>query len=273
MDQIRAFGEWIARHKFFSTFIAIFFISGFFGIRFLLDNSNGQVSDPITRGDVADAVYGIGTVTANRRYTISPLTGNHLSRSFVREGDKVKKGQPLLMTDDGVRFSAPFDGVANYFPIRPGENAIPSMPMLVFTDMADRYVLVSMEQQSALRVKPGQNARLSFDALRNTTFEGKVTAVYSYANNFLARVDSVNLPESVLPDMTCDVAIVINKHENALLIPITAFDNGRVWVVRGHSIARPAPIKLGVTDGTMAEVISGDLQEGDRVMIRNQVGR
>ena len=51
-----------------------------------------------------------------------------------------------------------------------------------------------------------------------------------------------------------------------------AFDNGRVWVKRGHGIPHPVPVKLGVIDGTMAEVVDGDLQPGDRVMIRDQVG-
>ena len=65
----------------------------------------------------------------------------------------------------------------------------------------------------------GQDGEAELRFLRQQTFEGKVAAVYSYSNNFLARIDSVNLPDSILPDMTCDVAIVIAVHENALLIP------------------------------------------------------
>ena len=143
--------------------------------------------------------------------------------------------------------------------------------MIVFTDMADRYIVVSMEQQGALRVQIGQDAKLSFDSQRQATYDGKVNAVYSYANNFLARIDSVSLPDSVLPDMTCDVAIVIAVHQNVLIIPVVAFDNGRVWVKRAHGLPNATPVKLGVIDGTTAEVVSGDLQVGDRLMIRKQV--
>ena len=32
------------------------------------------------------------------------------------------------------------------------------------------------------------------------------------------------------------------------------------------------PFKLGVIDGTSAEIVEGDLQPGDRVMVRDQVG-
>ncbi len=271
LDHIRAVIEWISSRRVLSTFMALLLVGVLLGIHFVMGVTSGQLSDPVQRGKIIDAVYGIGTVTANRRLSFNPLTANTVRRSFVKEGDLVKKGKPLIETDDGSIHVAPFDGVVNYFPYRAGENTYTTVPMIILTDMSDRYIVVSMEQQGALRVKVGQTARLSFDSLRQTTFEGKVSAVYSYNSNFLARIDSVNLPDSVLPDMTCDVAIVIGVHENALLIPIVAFDNGRVWVKRGRRLPHAVPVKLGVIDSSMAEVVDGDLQTGDQVAIRKQV--
>lgn len=272
MDHLRAIGEWIAHRKILSFSIAILIVSSIVLTRYFLHVSSGKMSEPLQRGTIIDAVYGIGTVTAYRRLSFNPLVGNTLRKIYVREGDKVKKGNPLAKTDDGNTIMAPFDGVANYVPYRQGENGYATTPMLIFTDMSDRYVVVSMEQQGALRVKVGQDVKLSFDSLREKTYDGKVAAVYSYASNFLARIDSVNLPDSILPDMTCDVAIVIGTHTDALLIPIAAFDKGKVWVKRGQGLPRAVPVKLGVNDGVHAEVLDGDIKPGDRVMIRTQVG-
>lgn len=274
MDRLRAIGEWIVRRKYLSSSIAILLVGATVGARIVLRASSGKMSDPIQRGTIVDAVYGIGTVTASQRLSVNPLAGSTVGRNFVREGDKVKKGKPLFVTIDGVVVNAPFDGVANFVPYRNGENVYTTTPMMIFTDESESglYIVVSMEQQGALRVHEGQIAKLSFDSMREKTFEGKVAAVYSYSNNFLARIDSVNLPDSVLPDMTCDVAIVIAVHDNALLIPVVAFDNGRVWVKRGMALPHAVPVKLGVIDGAMAEVIDGDVRPGDRVMIREQVG-
>jgi len=272
MDKLRAIGEWIARRKYLSSFIAILFIAAVVVARYLAFVNSGTLSEPIQRGKIIDAVYGIGTVTPNKRLSVNPMVANTLRKIFVREGDRVKQGAPLYMTDDGNKINAPFDGVANYSPYRVGENAYTTAPVLVFTDLSDLYVVVSMEQQGALRVKVGQDVKLSFDSLRKQNFEGKVNAVYSYSNNFLARIDSIQLPPSVLPDMTCDVAIVIGIHDNALLIPTAAFDNGKVWVKRGDGLPHRVSVKLGVTDGATSEVLEGDLQPGDRVMIRTQVG-
>ena len=272
MDKIRSVLEWIVRRKYLSSFIGLLLLGGLLTVRYVAHASSGQMSDPIERGSITDAVYGIGTVTATNRISFNPMVGATLSQIFVREGDRVKKGMSLIRTDDGNIFKAPFDGVANYFPYHRGENALTSSPMLVVTDMANRYIVVNMEQQGAIRVKVGQTAKLSFDSLRKTTYEGKVAAVYSYANNFLARIDAVDLPDSILPDMTCDVAIVISVHENALLVPIAAFDNGHVWVKRANGLPHEIPVEIGVNDGNLIEVTKGDLESGDRVMIRQQVG-
>ena len=272
MDQIRFVVEWIGQRKWLSLFVLVLVVSGAFATRHYLKLSSGRLSEPIQRGRILDAVYGIGSVMANKRFSINPLVANTLRKTFVKEGDKIKKGMPLVLTDDGNTISAPFDGVVNYAPYRPGENAYTTSPMMVLTDLNDLYIVVSMEQQGALRVKEGQSAKISIDSLRQQSFEGKVAAVYSYTNNFLARIDSIHLPLSVLPDMTCDVAIVISEHENALLIPVIAFENGKVWVKRGNGLPKAVPIKIGVVDGSMAEVLEGDLQPGDRVMIRDQVG-
>lgn len=271
MDHLRTIIEWVTHRKMISSIIAILLIAVFLATRYVLHVSVGKTSPPLERGNIIDAVYGIGTVTAKRRLSFNPLVGNTLKEMYVREGDKVAKGTPLVKTEDGNKILAPFDGVANYLPYRQGENIYATTPMLVFTDMKDLYVIVSLEQQGALKVKVGQTAKLSFDSLREETYEGKVSAVYSYGSNFLARVDEIQLPDTILPDMTCDVAIVVGTHENVLLLPIVAFENGKVWVKRGRNLPRAIPVKLGINDGVHAEVLEGDLKPGDHVMIRAQV--
>lgn len=271
MDHLRRVIEWITHHKIKSSIIAILLIVAFFTTRYVMHVSAGKTSPPLERGNIIDAVYGIGTVTANRRLSFNPLVGNTVREMYVREGDKVLKGTALVKTEDGNRIVAPFDGVANYIPYRQGENTYATTPMLVFTDMKDLYVVVSLEQQGALKIKIGQTAKLSFDSLRDETYEGKVSAIYSYGSNFLARIDNIKLPDTILPDMTCDVAIVVGTHENVLLLPIVAFDNGKVWVKRGRSLPHAVPVKLGINDGVHAEVLEGDLKPGDHVMVRAKV--
>ena len=129
-----------------------------------------------------------------------------------------------------------------------------------------------MEQQGALQVKKGQPVEISFDSIRQTTFHGVVEAVYSYDVNFLARIGVSGLTPNILPGMSADVAIQVAKHDSALLMPIAAYDKGYVWVKRGgHGLPKLTPVKLGIVDKDMAEIVSGNVHAGDRLVIKRKL--
>jgi membrane fusion protein, macrolide-specific efflux system len=272
MELIRSVFRWIQHHRILTLVFVGLFAMVLAGFNFFQYHNDGSLTEPIGRGKIVDAVYGIGTVTANRSFSLKPGVVGTLSDLFVKEGDTVKKGQRLAQVDS-MTYHAPFDGIINYLPFKVGENVFPQVPILIVTDLLNRYMVVNMEQQGALRVRAGQKAKLSFDTLRNQNYDGVVQSVYSYSSNFIARIDVSKLPPEILPDMTADVAIVIGEHENALLAPIPALDGEAVWVKRGQGLPTKTPIKIGIVDEKMAEIVSGDVREGDRLLIRRKPGQ
>jgi multidrug efflux pump subunit AcrA (membrane-fusion protein) len=232
----------------------------------------GALSEALSRGPVVESVYGIGTVTARNSYQLKLGVTSTISKLFVNEGDFVKKGQKLVEIDAGTTFPAPFDGTITYLPVKAGETVFAQAVILTLADLSDRYVVVSLEQRGAVRVRQGQKARMSFDSMRDTSFEGVVQSVYSNENNFLVRIGVTDLPPQLLPGMTADVAIVIAEHQNVLSVPAAAIERGRVLVARGAGRVETVDIRTGIIDGAMAEVISGDLKEGDRVYLRRKAG-
>lgn len=270
METLRAILKGIGRHRLLSVLAICALIALFLFARFIVSREQSPLSAPIEKVEIADTVYGIGTVTATRSFAVKPGVVTNLRAIYVKEGDAVQKGQRLINVD-GVIYRAPFAGVVNYLPFKVGENVFVQIPLLVLTDLTDRYLVVSLEQQGAIRVKAGQKAKLSFDSLRSETFDGTVKSVYSYNGNFLARIDVSHLPMQILPDMTADVAILIQQIPNALVIPTAAFENGYVWVKRGRSLLRRIPVRLGIVDNTKAQILSGDLKPGDRVAIHGKV--
>ena len=270
METARAIVKWITKHRWLSITgaLAILAIGGF--VRFVVIRSDGTLSAPLQRGGIVDAIYGIGTVTATRSYAIKPGVITTIRNLYVKEGDYVHKGGKLANIDNVV-YSAPFDGVVNYLPFKVGENVFAQLPIAVVTDLLNRYLVVSLEQQGALRIKAGQKTKLSFDSIRQQTFDGVVESVYSYNGSFLARIDVSTLPSEFLPDMTADVALHLQADDRELM-PVAALENDSVWVKRGFMIPEKVAIKLGVVDSSMAEVVSGDLRPGDRVLIHRKVG-
>jgi macrolide-specific efflux system membrane fusion protein len=219
------------------------------------------------QGDLVEAVYGLGTVTPRRSFQVKLGVTSRIRRLPVTEGQKVEKGSTLVEFDDGGAFRAPFSGTVTALPFKEGENVYPQVPILTLMDLGDRYVAVSLEQEGALRIRVGQQARLSFDSLRGRSFDGKVTALFPSDGQFLVHIEvPAGLPPEILPGMTCDTAIEVARRTGVLLVPAAAVQGGRIRVERGGRMRRET-VSLGAVDGRWAEVLSGEIKAGDKVEI------
>lgn len=273
LEYLRKISGWVTHHPVWSILLLVLMIGVSIASNRLVQRSKGIWSDPIKKGPVMLSVYGIGTVMANRSYQLKLGVMKTLNQLYVEEGDYVKKGQRLALMDNEVTV-APFAGTVTFIPFKEGENVSNQSPVLSLVNLEDRYILVSLEQQGALRVKAKQKVRISFDTLRDNSYTGEVQSIYSNQGNFLARITVGDLPKRVLPGMTADVAIAIEENPEALLAPVAAVENGdTVWVRRGRGPVKEIKIKIGILDREWVEVVSGDLQEGDRVLIRKQVNK
>lgn len=71
--------------------------------------------------------------------------------------------------------------------------------------------------------------------------------------------------------MTADVAIGIREHRDVLLIPVAALRQGQVQVRRAGR-TETVDLEVGVVGGEMAEVVAGDLREGEQLVIAVRPG-
>lgn len=220
------------------------------------------------RGHIVEAVYGLGTVTSENTYQLKLGVSGKIGSLYVKEGQKVKKGDRLLSLAGEMTFYAPFSGTVTSLPYHLGEFIFPQIPILTLTDLIHNYVLVSLEQESALKVKPKQNAIMNFEGQRQQKIEGTVTAVYPKEAQFYVRIDTQNFPQNILPGMTVDVAIKISEKDNALLIPASGVQsNQKVLVLRHHKKIN-IPVKTGFIENGYTEITAGDIQPGEHILLR-----
>ena len=79
--------------------------------------------------------------------------------------------------------------------------------------------------------------------------------------------------------MTANVSIITNKSENVLCIPnmalkytfmqgkeVQRYENQGVWVLKGVYPTR-VEIETGIVSDSFTEVVEGDLNEGDNIVI------
>tara|TARA_B110001454_G_C12723270_1_gene436139 strand:- start:13526 stop:14299 length:774 start_codon:yes stop_codon:yes gene_type:complete len=232
---------------------------------YLYNEKSIQIVHP-SRGNITEAVYGLGKVKSDDRFEVISALISTVTKRYVNEGDIVEKGMPLIELDNHAVFRAPFKGTVTAANRFVGETAIPNSLLLRIENLQKRYIELSLEQQSTLRVKPGQVARVSFESLRGNILSGKVTSVFPREDEFIARISVDGLDPSILPGMSADITIEVGRIENALLIPINAISNGFVTVRKGNQWKK-IKLELGHIDGLNAEVKGNSINVDDEIRL------
>jgi HlyD family secretion protein len=123
-----------------------------------------------------------------------------------------------------------------------------------------------------------QSVTLVLDAVPNRTYEGRVTGVglagvdVQGVVSFPVSVEVSEPDQAIRPGMTAAVNIVVQQIEDALLVPNRAVrlrDGERVvYVLRpDNPLPQPVEILLGASSDLNSQVLEGDLQVGDLIVI------
>ena len=218
----------------------------------------------VEKGVMIESVYGIATITAEKIYNLKVAQPGVVNRVDVREGQTVKKGASLL-TFEGTTFRSPIDGIVALVTPKDGEAVTPQTQIVTVFDPSHLYCVVSLEQQGALKVRPGQTAKISFDSIRNQVFEGSVFSVYAQGTQFKVRIDAKSLPSGVLPGMTADVAIEVARHADRIIAPAAGVSGTDLVILNGRRLSR-IPVKTGLADASKVEIIEGNVEVGSTVV-------
>lgn len=231
----------------------------------LLASCNEPAIHPI-RGDIVEAVYGLGTVESDDVFHAKAAIVTSVDEFFVTEGQDVLKGQKLFRTDQGSVTTAPFDGRVTEIPVSIRENLFPQSPVLTLMNLKKLYLAVSLEQQGAMRIRPGVKAEISFEFFRNKKIKGTIATVYPQRDQFIAKVAIDEWPAGVLPGMTADVAFEVARKEAVTLVPVKAIVNGHLRLKRAGKKMK-LPVQVGLVDLEKAEILSPALEPSDELIL------
>lgn len=146
-----------------------------------------------------------------------------------------------------------------------------------FVEVADtrKLQLVGTFTESDItKLKVGQSASVTFDALPGVTATGKVTQIQptaSTSNNVVqypVTISFVQVPSEIRLGQTATVKVVVGEAENVLVVPSTVVTTtgGRSTVtVLRDGTQTPVTVEVGVKGDTLTEITSG-LAEGDQVV-------
>jgi len=138
-----------------------------------------------------------------------------------------------------TRFEAPFDGIVSALNVEQGEIVItgtmnnPGTQILVVSDLSRMLVRADVDETDVVDMRLGQKAKITVDALPDTSFPGTVTEIGNTAKrsgtssvegqtNFEVKVVFDAKVPAIRPGMTADVEIETASHPNTLAVPIQA---------------------------------------------------
>ncbi|SEN12401.1 efflux RND transporter periplasmic adaptor subunit [Nitrosomonas marina] len=176
---------------------------------------------------------------------------------------------------------APFAGVVAQVTGEIGEYATPSppgIPMPPVIDLIDTsclYVMAPMDEIDAPKIRIGQPARITLDAMPEISFPGRVRRIAPYVTEVekQARTVDIEVDFSELPDnpllagYSADVEVILDSREHVLRIPTQALrQNNKVWLLSQDNTLIERQLETGLANWSFTEIISG-LDDGDRVLI------
>jgi HlyD family secretion protein len=170
-----------------------------------------------------------------------------------------------------VNLKAPFAGTLTEVRSHAGDQVNPGTASFRLDDLSRLLVDVQVTEVDINRVKMGQVVTLTFDAITDRDYSGKVVEVAAVGTavqgvvNFTVTIELSDVDELVRPGMTAAVNIVTETVENVLLVPNRAVrlrEGQRVVYVleAGEPVARE--ITLGLTSDQYSEILDGDLTAG-----------
>ncbi len=175
-----------------------------------------------------------------------------------------------------VHLQAPFAGTVTEVNIKEGDQINPGSVAFRIDDLSRLLVDVQVPEVDINRIQVGQPAKLTFDAIPNTEYNGKVAQVGQVGTavagvvNFTVTIELEDADQAVRPGMTAAVNVVVNQLENVLVVPNRAVrlrDGQRVVYLLQNGLPMPVQIRIGAISDLNSEVLSGEIREGDTIIL------
>jgi HlyD family secretion protein len=238
-----------------------------------LDNANKDYLAAVNKRDAAHAQIGVDTAKLRQ------------ARAQVAQAQA-----SLKQLEEQLSYTtiiAPMDGTILSRDVEKGDAissilVLGSTATLVMTEGDTRQVYVQgkVDEADIAHVYMGQPARIKVESFRDRVFNGKVTKIAPLGvekdnvTTFEVRVSIDNPTGELKANMTANAEILLDEHKGVLTVPENAviYDgqkNATVEVPDKNQKEgkRKVPVKVGLSNGSQTEILSG-LKQGDEVVLQ-----
>jgi Cu(I)/Ag(I) efflux system membrane fusion protein len=176
-----------------------------------------------------------------------------------------------------LHIHSPAKGIVINVGAREGQFVTPQTELYMIADLSSVWVFVDLFEEELPWADVGDEAEMQVSAIPGTTFKGKLTYIYPYAESktrtIKARLEFQN-PELLLkPNMFADITIDASPRGDTIVVPSEAIIRSglreQVFVVRDIGKFEPREVEIGLSSGAVTEILSG-IAEGEEVVVSAQ---
>jgi HlyD family secretion protein len=186
------------------------------------------------------------------------------------ENTLIKKQEALA----DAKMYAPFSGVIASLGDADEGDTVSSNTTLATLITTQKIAKINLNEVDVAKVKIGQKATITFDALDDLTVTGKIIEVDTLGTTNQGVVDygvQISLDtadQTIKPGMTLSVEIITDLKQDVLMVNNSAVKKqGNDYYVKMAADLTNALIQIGLANDTMTEINSG-LSEGDIIVIQ-----
>lgn len=168
--------------------------------------------------------------------------------------------------------SAPWDGVVSRVEVKEGEFVAPRTVLIEMYDPQSLVIRAAVPERYAAEIKPDMDVEIRLDAFGQKPVQGRIERIYPYLDDRM-RTRTVeilpNKPVGLLPGMFARLQIILEKQDNAVVVPkeavISSPEGAAVFVAEDQNAVR-RPVKTGIEEKRSIQIVSGVLA-GEKVIV------
>ena len=172
-----------------------------------------------------------------------------------------------------ARITAPFSGVVSARRISPGQVIDKNTLLTILVDLDPVKVEFNVPERFIGQLKIGQKILVKLVAYPGRSFEGEVYFIAPYVDDVqrtaLLKAKIPNPNNELKPGMFASLDLTLQIKDRAIVIPESAVlssgDRTMVYIVDQQETAQVRPVRLGIRQAGMVEILSG-LAAGELVV-------
>lgn len=268
--------------------LAAFFLSGAAGGRHGRQGKSAGVG-VASRQDLVQRVTIAGTLASRRRTLVAAPYNGYVKQLFVKVGDKVKPGQPLVSVAQSLQSSepvfplrAPYEGTVMHIQKHEGEYVKENDAqefILRLDDLSRLYIDANAPEADRVKLKPGQDVLIKVSAVPTREYKGKISELTlspqieqnngRYSNkgsDYPVRIEIIDHDSAVGPGMSAVLDIITARVPSVITLRHEfLFRDGNDYFVT-TDLGDRKKVETGAQNDELME-IKGGLNDGEKVRL------